>query len=61
LKEGDLIRVISNAPRPWAGEMGVVINQQLYFHRTSKVMVYLFKLKEKVPISMNYVILVSEA
>jgi len=61
LKEGDLIRVIADAPRPWAGQMGVVINQRFYFHRTSKVVVYLFKLKQKVPISMNNVILVSEA
>ena len=61
MKEGDLIRVMENAPRPWAGQMGVVIDQRLYFHRASRVVVYLFKLKEQIPISTNYVVLVSEA
>tara|TARA_Y100001970_G_scaffold270439_1_gene364320 strand:+ start:768 stop:956 length:189 start_codon:yes stop_codon:yes gene_type:complete len=60
LKEGDLIRVIDSAPRPWASQVGIVLKRQFFFHRESKVMVYLFKLKEKVPISMDNVILISE-
>jgi len=60
LKEGDLVRIIASAPRPWASQVGIVLKHQFFFHRESKIMVYLFKMKQKIPISRDKVVLVSE-
>jgi hypothetical protein len=61
MSEGDLVRVVATAPRPWAHQLGIVVRHQFFFHRASKVMVYLFKLKQQIPISRDSVILISEA
>jgi hypothetical protein len=60
MKEGDLVRVVHTAPRPWANQLGIVVKHQFFFHRPNKVLVYLFKLKEQIPILRNNVILISE-
>ena len=73
MSEGDLVRVIDTAPMPWARQLGIVIRRvsghgdvpeltgEFFFNRPSKVMVYLFKLKQQIPISRDSVILISEA
>jgi hypothetical protein len=61
LKLGDLVRIVTDAPRPWGGQMGIVTKQRYYFNRTSRVIVYIFKLKETVPMSTDKLILISEA
>ena len=60
MKEGDLVRVVPTAARPWANQLGIVIKHQFFFQRPSKVWIYLFKLKEQIPILRNNVILISE-